>query len=89
MVCSMENESIEVAVKDTIMGKKPHTIRLTPSRSIDSIFKEVSKEYNYNIDDISLKLESGEGLESFLVSTAILNTKILSCFLIVPYRSII
>lgn len=57
-------------VNDTT-SKKLHTIQLTPSRSIDSIFKEISEKYDYNIHDINLVLESatGEtGFTSFCVS---------------------
>lgn len=68
MVCSMENESVKVLVKDTISGKKIFTLQLTPSRAIDSIFKEVSKEFEYNVDDISLEVQLGPGSENYEVS---------------------
>lgn len=69
----MENGSIDVSVNDTI-SKKIHTIQLTPSRAINSIFKEISKKYDYNIDDIHLVLESGPGMQSFFVSNALFIT---------------
>lgn len=69
----MENGSIDVSVNDTL-SKKVHTIQLTPSKAINSIFKEISKKYDYNIDDIHLVLESGPGVQSFFVSKPIFVT---------------
>lgn len=69
MVCSMENESIGVLVRDGISGIKEHRILLTPSTAIDSIFKEVSKEFDYNIDDICLVVQLPHGTGNDEVST--------------------
>lgn len=69
----MENGSIDVSVNDTL-SKKIHTIQLTPSRTVNSIFKEISKKYDYNIDDINLVLESGPTGQSFCVSKTLFTT---------------
>lgn len=68
MVCSMENESRRVLVKDTISGKTTISVQVTPSMSIDSIFKEVSKEFDYNVDDICLTMHLGPGSGNYEVS---------------------
>lgn len=73
MVCPMEKESIRVTVRDTILqsttGKNTFTIQLTPSTSIDSIFREVSKEFDYSIDDIEIMLQPVGGQNSNIVSS--------------------
>lgn len=75
MVCSMENESIDVPVRDKISGKKSHIIKLSGSVLIYNIFKEISKQYDYKIDDISILLELGPGYETSFVSKIIFNNK--------------
>lgn len=73
MVCPMENESIIVCVRDTIQqssnGRKSFSLKLTPSKLIDSIFIEVSKEFDYNVDDITITLQALTSTERDIVSS--------------------
>ncbi|XP_057671617.1 ubiquitin carboxyl-terminal hydrolase 47 [Diorhabda carinulata] len=63
MVClPEEGPAKRVTVRDTIQQstKKQAFISLTPSKTIESIFKEVSKEFSYNHDEIELVLQNGK-----------------------------
>uniref|UniRef100_A0A6P7GLW5 Ubiquitin carboxyl-terminal hydrolase 47 n=1 Tax=Diabrotica virgifera virgifera TaxID=50390 RepID=A0A6P7GLW5_DIAVI len=52
----------KVTVRDTIQQseKKQTFINIFPSKTIDSIFREVSKEFSYNHDEIELVLQIGK-----------------------------
>lgn len=63
MVCLHEENPVRVTVRDTVLmsGKKQSYINLTPTKTIDSIFNEVSKDFNYGSDDIELVLQRRDG----------------------------
>ncbi|CAG9864755.1 unnamed protein product [Phyllotreta striolata] len=61
MVCLPEDGMlIRATVRDTILisGKKQYTIQLSPSKTINSIFQEISDEFHYLIEEIELILQS-------------------------------
>ncbi|CAH1098734.1 unnamed protein product [Psylliodes chrysocephalus] len=63
MVCLPEDGmAMRVTVRDTILssGKKQFIIHLTPSKTISSIFEEVSNEFHYTIHEIELILQIGK-----------------------------
>lgn len=53
--------SIRVQVQDTITqgGKKQCFVELSPDKTLESIFKEVSKDLEYNVDDIEIIIRNG------------------------------
>ncbi|KAJ8985542.1 hypothetical protein NQ317_019925 [Molorchus minor] len=63
MVCLHEESPHSVTVRDTIhnSAKKRSEVLVTPSKSIESIFKEVSRDFEYNADEIELILQRRDG----------------------------
>lgn len=60
--------SLTVQVQDTIQqgGKKHCFVQLSPDKTIESIFKEISKDLEYNVDDIEIILRKGSSSVSIV-----------------------
>lgn len=63
MVCLHDEGYLRVTVRDTILlsAKKQSYVLLIPTKSIESIFKEISKDFEYNADEIELVLQKNDG----------------------------
>lgn len=63
MVCLHDEGHLRVTVRDTILSsaKKQSYVLLTPTKTIESIFKEISREFEYNADEIELVLQKRDG----------------------------
>lgn len=63
MVCLHDEGHLRVTVRDTVLlsAKKQSYVLLTPTKTIESIFKEISKEFEYNADEIELVLQKNDG----------------------------
>lgn len=63
MVCPPQEGLIEVLVRDEIKqspaGKKHCYLQISRTKSVESIFREVSKEFEYNVDEIELTFRRG------------------------------
>ncbi|KAJ8945952.1 hypothetical protein NQ318_016780 [Aromia moschata] len=63
MVCLYDESLQVVTVRDTIQqsAKRRSDIQVTPTKTIESIFKEISRDFEYNADEIELVLQRRDG----------------------------
>lgn len=72
MVCPPQESTTSVTVRDE---RKQCYVHISKTKSVESIFREISKEFDYNIDEIELTFRRGTSSVStiqFLVSTPLI-----------------
>lgn len=64
MVCLADDISVQATIKDNLAEhdgmKKEFTVNLSPSKSVDYLFSEVTSLLNYNLDQVEVVLVAND-----------------------------